>query len=584
MKKIVIFLTFLGCVSLCDAQDTRVPSTRDTRVLMSINGKPVTVDDFMYVYQKSNQSTTVEKETMDQYLERYINFRLKVEEATSRGMDTTEAFRTELKGYRAQATPKYLRDEEAIDSLVRISYYRMAHLRRAAHIAIECKEGSADSASAFKQIQELRTKAIHDKNKFYELAKTYSSDPTAKENGGELGWITPFRYVYSFEDAIYNTPIGEVTAVFRSPYGYHIALVEEELSTKEVHAAHIMKMAQQGNPQQVERAKLQIDSIYQLLVNGADFAQTARQLSDDKGSATRGGDLGWFGKGVMVKPFEDMAFNMLPGMMSAPFQSQFGWHIIYLYDKRDLLPLDSIRDQVLRNVQRDERIKEAEKSFLCKARREYALDEKMTDEDVMNYVDAHLEEKYPEFKNLVQEYHDGILLFGISMEEVWDKASKDTIGLEKYFNQHRKKYKWTEPRYKGFMVYAADKDAMKRAELIIKNTPKDSVKSYIDQRINNDSTTLVKVAYGIWKKGKKPEVDKYAFRMKNDYKPSEKFPIVKAVGGKVLKSPEHYTDVHNSVANDYQDQMDSVWIQQLRSKYEVVVNQDVFLQLKQTEE
>jgi len=579
MKKLGI-LTFLITIYLLGyAQNA---PQQDMRTLVTINNKPISVAEFLYVYQKSNQSTAVEKETMDQYLERYIHFRLKVEEAQNRGMDTTESFRKELAGYRAQATTKYLRDEEAIDSLVRISYQRMAKMRRAAHIAIECHQDADDSTqqAALARITELRKKAVKNPQHFGELAKENSSDPSAKENMGELGWIIPFRYVYSFEDAIYNTPVGEVTPIFRSPYGWHIALVEEEDEAHEVHAAHIMKMAQQTNEEQVAKAKMAIDSIYALLMAGNDFGTVAKKLSDDKGSATRGGDLGWFSKGMMVKPFEDQAFTMQAGSISTPFQSQFGWHIIKLFDKRSLLPIDSLRDQILRNVQRDERMKEAEKSFIRKSRQEYHLNEDMADEDVMAYTDAHLEDKYPEFKNLVQEYHDGILLFGISMEEVWDKAQKDTAGLEQYFLQHKDQYTWDEPRYKGWIVYAKDAESMKRAELIIKTSDTDSVKNYIDQRINNDSVKLVKVVYGIWKKGKKPEVDKYAFRLKNDYTPSETFPVVKTVKGKVLKAPERYTDVHNSVANDYQDEMDKQWIQRLREKYTVQIDNDIFQQIK----
>ncbi len=583
MKKILIFTMLFA--TMWSTQTVVAQTSSDHRTLMTINGKPVYVDEFLYVFQKSNQSSSIEKETMDQYLERYINFRLKVEEAISRGMDTTEAFRKELKGYRAQATPKYLRDNAAIDSLVRLSYQRMRNLRRAAHIVIECKEDASDSAQqvALHKIEYIRELAMKNKSQFGELAQTYSSDPNAKENSGELGWITPFRYVYCFENAVYNTPVGEITEVFRSPYGYHIALVEEEdQMAQEVHAAHIMKMVQRGNEEQVAKAKDVIDSIYARLQAGDDFAETARNFSDDKGSAIRGGDLNWFGKGMMVKPFEDAAFAMQTGTVSEPFQSQFGWHIIKLYEKRDILPLDSLYDQVLRNVQHDERMKEEEKSFLRKTRQEYNLPDTMTDEEVMDYADQHLEDKYPDFKNLVQEYHDGILLFGISMEEVWDKAGKDSTGLEHYFQEHKTNYHWDEPRYKGYMVYAHDKKSMQRAELIVKNSNPDSIKSFIDQRLNNDSVKLAKVVYGIWKKGKKPEVDKYIFRQKNDYTPTENFPFVKGVRGKIMKKPEHYTDVLNQVANDYQDMLDTQWVEILRQKYNVQVNDTLFQEIKKT--
>ena len=130
------------------------------------------------------------------------------------------------------------------------------------------------------------------------------------------------------------------------------------------------------------------------------------------------------------------------------------------------------------------------------------------------------------------------------------------------------------------MVYAHDKKSMQRAELIVKNSNPDSIKSFIDQRLNNDSVKLAKVVYGIWKKGKKPEVDKYIFRQKNDYTPTENFPFVKGVRGKIMKKPEHYTDVLNQVANDYQDMLDAQWVEILRQKYDVQVNDTLFQEIK----
>ena len=381
---------------------------QEDKVLMTINGETVTASEFLYIYQKNNQETTMDKKTMDEYLDLFINFKLKVAEAKAQGIDTTASFLKELSGYRAQATPKYLQDEQALDSMIQLSYAHMCRDRRAKHIAIQCPATATDSAdrAARQQLEKARKQLLKAKGEkraqlFEKLAREISTDPSVQDNGGELGWITPFRYVYSFEDAVYGTKVGEITPIFRTVYGYHIALVEEERDHEEVHAAHIMKMVPRGNDSLKAVMKGQIDSIYALLQGGADFEETARQLSDDKGSAARGGDLGWFGHGMMVRPFEDAAFSMQPGQVGMPFTSDFGWHIIKLYDRRGILPLDSIRQQVQRNVQRDERMKETDKAFIRKARAEYRLPADMSDEDVKAYADSHLEEKYPEFANLV---------------------------------------------------------------------------------------------------------------------------------------------------------------------------------------
>ena len=585
MKKVFLSIVLLAGSLMSFAQEDKV--------LLTINGEPVMLSEFLYIYEKNNQESSLEKKSMEEYLDLFINFKLKVTEAIAQGVDTTEAFAKELAGYRAQATPKYMQDNEAIDSLVTLSYNRKANIRRAAHIAIQCPmdADSATLAAAEEKIQLARERVttgvekkvkkgrkwitVREPEAFADVAREMTDDQTGKENGGELGWIEVFRFVYPFEEAVYNTPVGEVTPVFRSPYGLHIALVEEERPYEEVHAAHIMKMMPRGNNASAMDVKKQVDSLYQVVLAGADFAEVATANSDDKGSAMRGGDLGWFGRGMMVQPFENITFAMNLGEMSEPFPTRFGWHFVKLYEKRGIQPLDSIRQQLLAQVKRDVRYQEAEKSFIKKTRAEYNLPAEMTDEEVRAYADAHLEEKYPDLRNLVREYHDGILLFDVSLREVWDKANKDTEGLAAYFKANKKNYTWDEPRFKGYMIYAKDEVSAKAAKQIIKTANPDSVMSYIDQRINVDSVTYVRIEKGLWTKGKNGAVDKYGFKNKEtDYTPTEEFPIVVPVG-KVIKAPQEYTDVRGQVTTDYQDHLEKLWVASLREKYPVVVNEEV---------
>ncbi len=575
MKRTFLTLFVLGMM-------TAVQAEQPDQVLMTIDGKPIMASEFMYIYEKNNREATTDPKSMDEYMELFTRFKLKVAEAEAEQLDTAASFKEELKGYRAQAVDKYLRDEEAIDSLVRLSYYRMCHIRRAAHIAIRCPEDASDSlrTAAETRIADLRKRAVSGKEDFYALAKEYSEDPNKEKNGCELGWIIPFRYIYSFEEAVYNTPVGSITGIFRSPYGLHIALVEEEIETEEVHAAHIMKMVPKGEEGKEVEAKQAIDSLYQVILKGADFDETALKNSDDKGSAVRGGDLGWFTRGVMIQPFEKAAFALQAGETSEPIRSEYGWHIIRVYDRRKTEPLDSMYTTLRRNVERDERMQEARKSFVRKARQEYALSQEMSDDDVMAYADAHLEDKYPELKNLVREYHDGILLFDISVDRVWDKASKDTVGLTRYFEEHKDAYRWDEPRFKGFMIYARDKKTAKRAQTIAKTVPTDSVAKTIRERMNNDSVTIVRVERGLWKKGQNPAVDKFGLKVKKvDYQASEEFPVVVAVGKK-LNNPEAYTDERGKVVTDYQDQLEQAWVDELKKKHTVVINEAVWKELK----
>ena len=587
MKKF-LFGALVLCASMCSF-------AQEDQVLMTIAGKPIMVSEFKYIYEKNNQETSIEKKTMQEYLDLFVNFKLKVAEAEAQGVDTTAAFKKELAGYRAQATPKYLKDNGAIDSLIVLSYERIAKPRRAAHIVVQCPQDadSATTAAALQRINDARlrvteglpkqvkkgrkTITVQEVEDFGDVSAEVSEEPTAKKNRGELGWIQPFRYVYVFEDAVYNTPVGGVTEVFRSPYGFHIAKVQEEGEYEEVQAAHIMKMTPAGNLQKQAEAHVVMDSIYRLAIQeGADFAELARANSDDKGSAVRGGDLGWFGRGAMVRPFEDTAFGMEVGEVSKPFPSQYGVHVIKLYGKRGVQPLDSMRSKIAKQVERDQRMQIAHDSFINKTRAEYGLPQTMTDEEVIAYADAHLEEKYADLRNLVNEYHDGILLFDVSLREVWDKANQDVEGLKAYFKANKKQYTWDEPRFKGCVIYAKNEVAAKSAKQIVKSANPDSVMSYLKQRVNVDSVMYARVERGLWKQGANGAVDKYGFKVKGaEYTPKEEYPIVLLVG-KVIKSPQEYTDERGKVTTDYQDYLEKLWVAKLREKYPVEINQEVW--------
>ena len=568
---------------------------QEDKVLMTIDGKPVMLSEFNYIYEKNSQEAAGSQKSLEEYLDLFVHFKLKVTEAEHRGIDTTAEFLKELKGYRAQATPKYLTDNDALEELMRRTYEWQLVDRRVAHIAIECpmNADSATTAEALAKINDARERVTVGKmiikgrggkkrpervkkEDFKVVAAAVSTDPGVKDSQGELGWISPFRFVYPFEKAVYTTPVGEVTEVFRSPYGFHIALVEEERPHEEVQASHIMKTVPRGDSLAAERAKVQIDSIYQLVIQpDAKFDELARELSDDKGSAMRGGSLGWFGHGAMVKPFEDAVFSLENvGDVTKPFESRFGWHIAKLDGKRGTLPYEEIKEDIKKRVMRDERSNEVKESFIKKTRAEYNLPAEMSDADVMAYADEHLEEKYPELARLVKEYHDGILLFDVSLEEVWDKAAKDTAGLEQYFQEHKSQYVWDEPRFKGIVVYCKDKKTMKDAQRIVKQAQPDSVLSYL-KRLNTDSVKYVRTEQGLWMPEKNPAVDKYGFKNKKSaFVPDSKYPYV-FVQGKVLKGAEVYTDDRNRVISDYQEYLDQKWIEQLRAKYPVVIYREV---------
>ena len=664
MKKIILFAAALITVASMSAQ------VDENAVLMTVNGEPSTVGEFLYIYQKNNQEAQVDQKSIEEYVELFTNFKLKVAAAKEAGIDTTAAFKKELDGYRRQATPKYMTDSESEEAVIQQAYGRMLNDRRVSHIAIRCVDVAREDTevvSARKKIEQIRqrvttgvtvTTGKGKKQKtvqmpaedFNQVALEVSDDPTAKDNAGHIGWVRPFRFVFPFEEATYNTAVGEVSEVFTTPFGFHILKVEEEVPHLEVQAAHIMKMTPKGNDSLEIAAKQQIDSIYQLIIDGADFNQTAIQNSDDRGSAMRGGDLGFFGRGQMVPEFEEVAFALQEGEISKPFKSQYGWHIIKRGGTRGTADLADIREDVKKNINRSEYRQLINKGYIEKLRKEYGvidnnaalatlteawvaaegndsiflantanLNETLctiagktfTQQDLTNYVqknpfattkkldayinekydmfvekelraieDSNLEKKYPELRNLMQEYHDGILLFEISLREVWDKATQDTAGITEFFNQNKKQYKWDAPRYKGYIVYAKDNKTAKVAQQIIKSANPDSIASYINSRLNTDSVRNVRFERGIWKKGDNKAIDKLVFKDKtNGYTPSEELPVEILIGKKI-KAPQEYTDERGKVTSDYQDYLEKQWVEQLKKKYPVVINQEVLDQIK----
>ncbi len=663
-KNLFLFAAILFAASVSAEVD---PNT----VLMTVNGEPSTVGEFLYIYQKNNQEAQVDQKSIDEYVELFTNFKLKVAAAKEAGIDTTEAFRKELDGYRRQATPKYMTDPQSEEAVIQKAYGRMLNDRRVSHIAVRFSEDASNNAEreeALRKINLIRqrvttgitvTTGKGKKQKtvqmppedFNQVALEVSEDPGVAENLGHIGFVRPFRFVFPFEEATYNTPVGEVSEVFQTPFGFHILKVEEELPHLEVQAAHIMKMTPRGNDSVEIVAKQQIDSIYQLLLNGADFAQTAIQNSEDRGSAIRGGDLGFFSRGQMVPEFENTAFSMTePGEISAPFKSQYGWHIIKRGETRGTPDLAEIREDVKKNINRSEYRQLVNEGFIAKLRKEYGVTDypqalqALTDawvaaqakdsvfrastaamfeplclingkqynqHDLVEYIkqnsfattkdinlyipekynmfiekelraieDSNLENKYPDLKNLMTEYHDGILLFEISLREVWDKATIDTAGITEFFNKNKKNYKWDSPRFKGAVIYAKDKKTAKAAQQILKSANPDSVASYINNRLNTDSVKSVRYERGIFKKGDNKAIDRLAFKVKdNNYTPSEELPVEVLVGKKI-KAPQEYSDERGRVTSDYQDYLEQQWVKLLREKYPVVINQDVLEAVK----
>lgn len=622
-------------------------------VLMTINGKPILKSEFEYIYNKNNSNNSIDKKTLDEYVDLFVNFKLKVEEAKSLGMDTTTAFKRELSGYRSQLATPYMKDAETEAELVQEAYGRMNEEIKISHIFLPFETEFATENDTL----ELYNKALNvikklEKDSFEKVAKEQSADPNVQQNGASLGWITAFRLPYYIESAVYATPVGGITNPIRVQGGYHIFKVDERRKSRgEVLVSHIMCFTSREDEKRNIEAKEKIDSLYQRVMAGDDFAELAMKYSDDKGTAVRGGELPWFGTGRMVPEFEKAAFALKKGGdFSEPIRSAYGWHIVKLNDKRDLQPLKDVENQIWRAIKADERALMPEVNFVEKLKKNYHFkinranvdeyidllgekrlndsiflasishldkplfefaNKKYTQKDFTNflknnfgtdefsaetiidskidtfvklellaYEDSQLEHKYPDFRFLMNEYHDGILLFEISNNEVWEKSSKDTEGLTRFFNERKEKYTWDKPHYKGVVIQCKDKNTLKEAKKILKKAPKDSIDIYLQTALNNDSVRFVKTQKGLFVQGDNPYVDRQIFNVKETPESDSEYPLV-LLKGKMLKfTPESYTDVRGLVTSDYQEYLEKEWIKTLRSKYSYTVDEKVLKTVK----
>ena len=342
--------------------------------VLVVDGEPTSLEEFENIFRKNNRDSVITAQSLDEYMELFINFKLKVKEAREAGLDTVKKFKTELDGYRAQLARPYLTDADKLNDLVKEAYENYKQEVHAAHILVkvDANASPADTAKAYAKILAIRER-ITKGEEFTTLAKATSEDPSAKENAGDLGYFTAFQMVYPFEKAAYETKVGEVSVPIRTRYGYHLIYVYDKRPARgEIHAAHIVvKPKSEENSEANAEAKIQ--EIYQKLLSGeSTFEELASKYSDDPTSAKKGGELPWFGTGKMVLEFEDAAFALKNnGEYSMPFKTAFGWHIVKRLEYKQLASFESMEKEIKNKVSKDSRAEQTKKSFIEKLKKEY---------------------------------------------------------------------------------------------------------------------------------------------------------------------------------------------------------------------
>jgi peptidyl-prolyl cis-trans isomerase SurA len=650
MKRNLFSLVLISLSITCFAQ------TNDP-VIMSVNGKDIRKSEFEYIYNKNNNENAIDKRSLDEYIILFKNFKLRVAEAEAQRIDTTAAFKKELNEYRAQLAKPYLSDLEMNENLLLQAYERTKEMAELSAIFIafpQLGKGAlnltpADTLETYQKAIEIRNKALQKGADFEALVKEYSFDERTKQGDrpGYLGWHSGLNLIPVLEIPIYNTAAGKITMPVRTSQGYYLLkILNKKPAPGEVNAAHILlRSPQEMDDAAPDSTEIKIAEIYRKLAEGVSFDKLAEEYSEDRASATKGGDLSWFAYGQMVPEFNDTVFSMTQiGAISQPVKTRFGYHIIQLKGKRPSASFDDLRKQLENKIQQTggftalyqpgiDKLKAEnhysvnEKAYktLAEAANNWALsdslyiarfendtetlltlgNEKVTLADFAAYLknnprsyfnlstevlpekfnqfayqalidreDKNLENKYPEFRNLVQEYHDGILLFEVSNNEVWDKASTDTVGLTNYFEANRSRYAWDEPHWKGYVVFTKDSKTKKQMQKETSKMAYDEAVQYLLEKYKDGDPSPLKVEKGLFTKGQNKAVDELIFKTGKAALP-EKYGDFFLLGTLQEKLPDSYTDVRGLVITDYQDYLEQEWLKSLNEKYPVIIYEDV---------
>jgi peptidyl-prolyl cis-trans isomerase SurA len=614
---------------------------QDAHTLVSIGDKNYSVEEFDFIYTKNN-AFSEHPISKKEYIDLFVNYKLKVHEAIAQGFDTLPSFTKEFNYYKEELAKPYLSDTSITEHLKREAYERMTKEVNASHILIQIPKSAtpADTLKAYNKISDI-LKKIKEGEDFNELATEFSEDPSAKTNHGRLGYFSGFMMVYPFESGAFNTPVGELSDIIRSSFGYHLIKVHDKRDNPgELKTAHIMMMTPKtASKELIALKKSRIDSIYQLIVKGEDFAELAQKFSEDRNSARNNGELPWFSNGRMIPEFSEPAFKLDSiGAISEVIHTPFGYHIIKLLDKKQVKPYEEMEEEITKRIAKDERIFQEKKVVIQRLKKEYnfqenedlintikatAKEKNISDEDffstfnennqsiasldakeiktaevmaylknnrqfsktrksilidkllttfidnqILDFEKSRLTDKYPEFRFLLEEYHDGLLIFDISQKEIWNRASEDSIGIANYYAAHKNNYFYPE-KIDGRAIFMKDKKTLKAVKKLLASDPEisnDSLKHIFGKQ-------QIKCINGAFEKGEYKAIDKQIWKNKqSNGKTDQEYPFVYATGDLIAQKEKSLDETKGQLIADYQYNIEKQWISQLKAKYNPTIN------------
>ncbi|MEY3323532.1 MAG: hypothetical protein RLZZ417_3115 [Bacteroidota bacterium] len=627
-------------------------------ILFTVNNNPVTVGEFKYIYSKTNgANANFSKSSLQEYLDLYVKFKLKVQEAKALKVDYLPDIKEELLGYRRQLSDSYILNKEVTGRLVRELYDRSLEDIDISHILYTISESTPkdDSISANKFLMDLYVKLINGAD-FEEFARNYSLDRSSKTNSGHIGFINvPFpNGFYDLENAAYTMSPGEISKPIYTPAGLHLLKVNARRPARgEIEGAHIL-IRKSGEGENPFTPKNKIDSIYGLLQSGESFEKLAITYSEDDKTASKGGYIGVFGINKYEQAFEDAIYKIeKDGEYSQPVQTNLGWHIVKRISRKPIPNFETSKSNLEAAVRQDQRYTFAKENMFNQIRsnagfvenkdalaqlipfvndtfytfrwkiptqlpsvtlftlanKTYTLIdfaqylekssrlrfrlnqqdpipsmitklyEGYLEDETLKLEESQLEKKYPEFKHLLREYEEGILLFEVTRQTVWDKASQDSAGLANFYKLVQGKYNWNERAVSTrYTLKASAKDQIAQ----IRDFAKTHKKNEVLVRFNKDDNEIISAEEITIEKGKSPEASQLGLQWKqgqitnttlnsttNDI---EFFKIEKILP----VSPKALDESKGYIIADYQDFLEKEWVDSLKKKYPVQITKNIF--------
>ena len=623
--------------------------------ILKIDNQTVNKAEFEQIYWKNKKEKIATKEDLDEYIQLFVNFKLKVIAAEELGLDTTKKFINELSGYRVQLEKPYLIDTSINEDLINEAYYRTINEVNASHIMTKLGPNPSpeDTLKAYNKILDIRNKIISGNLGFEEAAEELSEDPYAKSTKGNLGYFNAFKMLYSFECAAYETPVGKVSEIVRTKYGYHIVQPNSIRKAKgRVKTSHIMITTSSKKENFLSEEK--INSIYKELVEKTKtFEELAIQYSEDRKSAKNGGEIGWINSGGNFYPeFEEAVFSLkTDGEYSKPFKTPNGWHIVKRLSYEPIGDLKSMSYNLKNKIQKDARAQKTKSSFINKLKTEYQLKNmfnikvlisilknkkfdyenldfnknlkninnvvltfsnvsftnfdfikylveskliskdkieenlikqqfvKFTNQNLIEFEKTQLETKHPDFKALMKEYRDGILLFEISDQNIWTKAIKDTAGLKEFYKLNKDTWKWPN-RINGTLFTSESKKTVNKVKSLKlkKSLSNDSIMSIL----NKDNLFNLKYENKII-----DDFNKYNLTFDNlekgfngPFKFQEKWVLI-YVEDKLPQRNKELKEAEGIIVSAYQNYLESQWLSSLKEKHEISINYETLYSIKQ---